>query len=577
MSARRGVLAFVLAVVLLGFVVLVVAINLRWPSVGRPSEPVVLVFQLPETLEEGPPPPRAFPWAGRRRERLTLYDVLRGLRAAAADDRVAGLVLHIDSMDWGWAKVGEVRDAVLRFRAAGKPVYASLSGGGEREYLLASAADRVGMPPASVLQVDGLVATATYYRGAFDKFGVSPNFAYVGRFKSAVESYTRPDMSPDSRAALSAVLDDLYEVLLTGIGAARAMSRDSVARLIDDGPFTAAEARQRGLLDTLIYDTEMDTLALRRGRHRAPTQPFGRYVDGLVPSRLGPHVALVTASGAIVSGRSRELPGMEDELGSETVIEALRQARTRKAIKAIVLRIDSPGGTTQASDDIWREVERCRVVKPVIVSMSDVAASGGYYFAVAGDSIVASPTTLTGAIGVYGGKFNILGLYRKVGLNVETVTRGRHAGMLSPFRDFTPEEERRFQESLESFYRGFVARVARGRHLAVPAVDSVAEGRVWTGRAALGRGLVDRRGGLATAFERARARARIPRDAELVVERFPRVRRSFIQRMIEGLASGDDEMLAARSAPPVLRAWATVARFPAGQPLSLMPWTLEVR
>jgi len=577
MSTRRGVLAFVLAGVLLGFVVLVVALNLRCPAAARLSAPAVLVFDVPETLSEGPPPARSVFLGPRRRPRTTTYDVLRALRHAADDDQVSALVLHVGSLDWGWAKIGEVRDAVARFRQAGKPVYASITGGGDREYLLASVAGTVAMPPTAVLQLDGLVATATYFRGAFDKFGVSPNFAHVGRFKSGVEPYMRTGMSPEARADLGALLDGLYRALLDSLGSARRLPRASVARLVDEGPFTAVEARQRGLLDTLLYDTEVDSLAMLRGGRRLPRVTLTRYLAGLPAPSRGSRVALVVAEGAIVGGRSRQLPGQDADLGSETVIEALRQARTRKVIKAIVLRIDSPGGMTGPADDIWREVQRCRVVKPVIVSMSDVAASGGYYFAVAADSIVASPATLTGSIGLYGGKFNILGLYHKLGLNVETVSRGRHAEMLSPYRDFTPEEASRFEHSLESFYRGFVARVARGRRLREAAVDSVAEGRVWSGDAARTRGLVDRLGGLETAFAMARARARIPQSEALVVELYPRVRRSFLERVVEGLAAGDDETDAALSLPPMLRAWAMVERFPTGEPLAIMPYRLEVR
>jgi protease-4 len=490
---------------------------------------------------------------------------------------VSGLVLHVGALDWGWAKIGEVRDAVARFQRAGKPVYASLTGGGDREYLLASAAGTVAMPPTAGLQLDGLVATATYYRGAFDKFGVSPNFFHVGRFKSGVEPYTRTGMSPEAREDLGGLLDGIYGSLLDSLAAARRLPRDSVARLVDEGPFTAADARQCGLLDTLLYDTEVDTLALRAGRRRRPSETFAHYFAGLSTPSRGPHVALVVAEGAIVGGHSRQLPGQDADLGSETVIEALRQARTRRAIKAIVLRIDSPGGSAQASDDIWREVQRCRAVKPVIVSMSDVAASGGYYFAVAADSIVASPATITGSIGIYGGKFNILGLYHKLGLNVDTVVRGRHAGMLSPFRDFTPEEAGLYEQSLESFYRGFVARVARGRRLPEAAVDSVAEGRVWTGQAARALGLVDRLGGLETALAMARSRAHAAAGEEIVVELYPRVRRTFLERMLEDLFTGDDETDVALSLPPILRAWAAVERFPRGEALAIMPYRLDVR
>src|SRR6185503_10924998 len=202
------------------------------------------------------------------------------------------------------------------------------------------------------------------------------------------------------------------------------------------------------------------------------------------------------------------------ELGAETLCEALREARRRSSIRAVVLRIDSPGGVSSASDEIWREVERCRRVKPVIVSMSDYAASGGYYIAVAADSIVAEPGTITGSIGVYGGKLNVLGLYRKLGLNVETVSRGRHAGMFSSVRDFTPEETTRYQAMLDTFYRGFVRRVAAGRRLSEARVDSIGQGRVWSGADARALGLVDRLGGVDLAIRMARAKARLPNDED---------------------------------------------------------------
>jgi protease-4 len=288
-------------------------------------------------------------------------------------------------------------------------------------------------------------------------------------------------------------------------------------------------------------------------------------------------VSLEIAEGAIVAGRSRALPGQEPELGAETLIEALRAARTRPGVKAIVLRIDSPGGSAQASDDIWREVERCRAVKPVIVSMADAAASGGYYVAVAADSIVALPGTLTGSIGIYGGKFNVRGTFEKLGLGVETVSRGAHAEMFSPYSDFSPEEAARFQQGLEEFYRGFVARVARGRRLSEAGVDSLGGGRVWTGAAASRLGLVDRLGGLTTALAMARAAAKLPAGEELVVERFPRVKRPLLERWLEDYVLRDEEAEAWLALPPMLRAWSTVARLPVGEPLAIMPFQVDVR
>jgi len=577
MPARRGVLAFVLVLAVLGLALLFVTIR-RFGAVDLPTaQPAVLVFDVPATLTEGDPPASSLLFTPRRRARLTTYEVVRALRVAAADDGVTGLVLHVESLDWGWGKLDEVREAVSEFRDSGKPVYASLTGGGEREYMLAAAADVVAMPPTAVLQLDGLAATATFFRGSFDKIGVRPNFVQVGRFKSAAETYTRTGMSPESREALGAVLDDLYRLLLARVGEGRGLEPDSVGRLLERGPFSAVEARGLGLLDTLLYDTEVDSLALAGHGVRRRAVPFTRYLAGLGGPSGGPRVALVAAEGAIVGGRSRAMPGQEQELGAETLIEALRTARRRSAIKAIVLRVDSPGGSAQASDDIWREVERCRAVKPVIVSMADAAASGGYYVAVAADSIVAMPGTLTGSIGIYGGKFNILGTFEKLGLSVETVSRGAHAEMFSPYRDFTPEEAARFQQNLEEFYRGFVARVARGRRLPEAEVDSLGAGRVWTGVAARRLGLVDRLGGIATALEMARAAAGLPADEELAVERFPRVRRTLLERWVEEFVLRDEDAEAWMALPPMLRAWATVASLPAGEPLAIMPFQVDVR
>jgi protease-4 len=487
------------------------------------------------------------------------------------------MVLHVDDIEWGWAKVAEIRDAVLAFRAAGKPVYASLAGGGEREYLLASAARTVASPPLAVLQINGFTASALFMRGTFDKIGVTPNFSHVGQYKTGVERYTKTGLSAPSREALQALVDDHYRIFVDSVAAVRRMPPATVERLLDEGPYSAREARERGLIDTLLYRAELDSMAT--GRHRAPTVTLTRYLARLRASG-GPRVALISAVGVIAEGRSRSSPGQGEILGAETLIKALREVRERSSIRAVVLRIDSPGGSAPAADEIWREVKRCRDAKPMIVSMSDLAASGGYYIAAPADSIVAEPGTLTGSIGVYGGKLNILGLYRKLGLNVETVARGKHAEMLSPFRDFTPEEEARFQAQMEEVYRTFVSRVSEGRHLTTSAVDSVGQGRVWTGLAAAPRRLVDRLGGLDRAFAMARRRAGIDADEALSVEIYPRVERTLFQRLLADLVGDEEEgsdALAGTSLPPIVRAWVAAASFPAGEALALMPWSIEIR
>ena len=349
---------------------------------------------------------------------------------------------------------------------------------------------------------------------------------------------------------------------------------------MDDGPYGAREARARGLIDTLLHRGELDSLVTGRGDGNRPTLTLTRYLDRHEAPRGGPIIALITAAGTIAEGRSRSSPGMGEVLGAETVIKALREARDRHAIRALILRIDSPGGSAQASDEIWQEVKRCAALKPLIVSMSDLAASGGYYIAAAADSIVAEPGTLTGSIGAFGGKLNMLGLYHKLGLNVETVSRGRHAEMFSPFRDFTPEESGLFQGHMDEVYRVFLSRVSEGRHRATAAIDSVAQGRVWTGRAARGLGLVDALGGFERAFAMARGRAGVARGQAVTVEIYPRTERLLLHRLLADLWNDqdDEDTTEGRAAlPPVVQAWLTAATFPSGAALALMPWSIEIR
>jgi protease-4 len=576
MSGRGGVLAFVVSLTLLGLVVLAAAVMLKRPT-SSSSASSVLVLDVPSTLDEAEPLYGPFSFSTLRPGRLQVHDVVRALHRAAEDDRVDGLVLHIDEIDWGWARIEEVRDAVLAFRASGKPVYASLAGGGEREYLLASAAGVVCAPPAATLQLDGLALTATFYRGTFDKIGVSPNYVQIGAYKSAAEVYTRSSLSAPGREALEALLDDEYSLLVDSLAAARSMTPDTVRALLDRGPYTAREALGHGLVDTLLYDADVDSLATRRGTRHLPAIAFGRYVDRLDAQRGGARVALVIVSGTIAPGRSREDPFEGRVLGSETLIQALREIRQRKAIKAVVLRIDSPGGAAQASDDLWREIGRLRETKPVIVSMGDAAASGGYYLAVAGDYLIAEPGTITGSIGIFGGKLNLEGLYRKLGLGVETFSRGRHAGMLSPVRDFTAEERAVFERHLREFYRGFLQRVAKNRGMTIAEVDSVAQGREWSGLAAYDLGLVDALGGLEDAFAAARERASIPPHEELAIDVYPRAVHPFLSRLIEGWLSDDSNAESRLTLPTVVQAWIAASRFPSGAPLAVMPRSIDIR
>jgi protease IV len=577
MPSRRGVWIFLLLFTLLGTAVLFAAWSLRTPS-EAPTD-VVLVYEMPIQMDESEAPSRGFlsAWSGPRGP--FLGDIVAGLDRAAHDDRVRGLALEIDLLDWGWAKSSELRDAVQAFRATGKPVIAQLLGGGDMEYYVASAADIVTLPPQARLHVDGLSASSMFLGGALNKLDVRANFVRAGVYKSAPEEYTRTDLSPAAREALERVLDDLYSILVDTLATARDLDRDDMVGLLDSGPFTAQEAWEAGLVDTLMHRADLDSLIALNIGEDIETMDFEDYSSRRRSRPTGDRIAVIHASGTIVPGTSRDTPG-ERILGSETLVENLSDARTRDAIKAVVLRIDSPGGVMQAADDVWREARRLGDEKPLIVSMSDVAASGGYYIAAPARLIVAQPSTITGSIGVYVGKFNISGLMNKLGINIETVSRGAHAGMLSPYRDFTEEEREWLQGETDELYRVFLDRVAEGRGMDVPEVDAVAQGRVWTGVAAHELGLVDTLGGLPLAIEIAREAAQLADDSPIEV--MPRVEHPWYQRFFDNLfsdeaaqPSGLDVTEIAGSA--VLKAWLTVSRLHDARALALMPWSIEIR
>lgn len=573
---RSGVWTFILVLSAIGAAVLFASYRLHQPA-SPASASTVLVFDVPTDLEEGDLPFNPFALDMLRKNHVTLYRTVRGLKHAATDPHVAALVLHIDEVDWGWGKLAEVRDALLEFRNSGKPVYASLAGGGDSEYFLASGARWIAMPPTSSLQVDGLSESVMFMKGAFDKLDIHPNFAHAGRFKSAVESYTRSGMSPESRAALEALLDDEFDLYADSVAVARDMTPAALRALLDQGPFSAQEALEAGLIDTLVYDAEADSMATVEMGDDVPTLSFALYAAHLPASRSGPRIALIAASGAITTGRSRYQADEGTVMGSETIIDALEEARTRSSIKAVVLRVDSPGGEMPASDDIWREVQRVRESKPVVVSMSDLAASGGYYIATGADRIVAQPTTLTGSIGIYGGKLNLLGLYHKLGLNIETVSRGRHAEMMSPFTDFKAEEAKIYTQQLEDSYRVFLERVAEGREMSEEQVDSIAQGRVWSGIGAFERGLVDTLGGLDVAFELALEEAGLPKEHGYRVESLPKVEHSFLEGLIANWLEDNDGFSPGIPLPSVVRAWIAASRFPVGVSLALMPYSVTIR
>ena len=353
------------------------------------------------------------------------------------------------------------------------------------------------------------------YTRAMGKLGIEFEFERIGKYKSAVESYSQDSLSDAAREDREAILNDVFDELTSGIAAGRSIPADSVAGLIDRGPFVSVEAKNAGLVDQIAYEDELDGIVRERiARHarRIDLRDLTRRRDHRYTWGPVPQVAVIFAEGTILSGEDRNHLLLGEIMGSQTIAKAIRAARNDSDVKAIVLRIDSPGGDGPASDIIWREVKQTIGVKPLVVSMSDVAASGGYYIACAADSIFASPATITGSIGVFAGKLSLAGLYEKIGITTETSTRGAHADMYSLDRPFTDDEREIVRHQIGMFYNNFLKIVADGRRRTPQEIDSVAQGRVWTGKAAQRHGLVDAFGGLPRAIRAAAQMAGIEHE-----------------------------------------------------------------
>jgi protease IV len=380
------------------------------------------------------------------------------------------------------------------------------------DYYLASAADRIVSHPLGGVTIPGVAAQPLFLKGTLEKLGLVFDARRHGKYKSAVEMFTMDSLSDPNREQISAYVDALYEELLAGIGAGRGKSRAEVESLVNRAYFNSEQAKAAGLLDTCVYDDQLDSLfkVAFKGLRRQTEKDF---LDSRVASedwRGKPAVAIIYAVGSIAGGDSRtDFLSGEPTMGARTMVSAIRAARKDKNVKAIVLRIDSPGGDGFASDLIWRELELARQKKPVIASMGAIAGSGGYYIACNATRVFADATTLTGSIGVFDAKIVTEGLYNKLGARRQVVKRGEHADAQSDFRALTQEEDSMMQEQIDYFYRQFVQKVADGRHLTFEKVDSVGQGRIWAGIDGKKVGIVDELGGFLDAVEYAKKAAKL--------------------------------------------------------------------
>ena len=456
----------------------------------------------------------------RPRPRST-YSVIDALRRGAADPRINSLLLKIDGMPMTFAAASEIRETVLDYRRAKKNVIAYIEKGGDLSYYLASAADKIYMSPSGYLELNGLSATATFYKGGMDKLGIEAQIVRTGPHKTYGDAFTETGLSPEAREQINWLLDDLYDQLVEGIAAGRGLLTAKVRQLIDDGPYTSEQALKAGLIDGLKYYDEFVGPGDGSLVHPVDLEEFYKTDDYYARWSEPKKIAVVYADGDITEGKSGHGIWSGKRVGAETLAEALRQLRSDREIKAVVLRVNSPGGELSASDKIYRELESLKGKKPLVVSMAGVAASGGYYISAPGDEILASPGTITGSIGVVTGKADLSGFYEKIGVSKETIKRGKRADIRSMSRPATEDEIELVEKQVWQYYDDFVSKVSTWRKLDYDSVDAVGRGRVWTGRQALDRGLVDSYGGIWKAIEVARQKAGISAEDKLIVEVYP--------------------------------------------------------
>ena len=520
-----GILSGVVLTVLTVFAMILVAATLGTPAPSV-EEDSVLTIRLQGEVPEYSRTDFSFEFM-RSGPRPTLLDLRDTLHHAAGDDRIRALLLDFRGLAVGWAKAQEIRWAVETFKKSEKPVFAFLSAAATSDYYIASAADRIFMPPEGVLDVKGLRVQATFYTDTLKKLGIEAELERIGKYKSAVESMTRTSMSDEYREVMNSILDDVYTRFVETVAPARGKTPEALLEILDQGPFIPPNALKAGLIDALLYADQVDDHIQEKLELETLTKvKFSQYsqsIRDLAGDDSEDEIAIVYAEGQIMRGSSKDDPFFgATVLGSDSFAKTIREVRDKEAVKAVILRINSPGGDAVASDLMWREVRLLREKKPVIVSMSDVAASGGYYIAMADDTpVLAYAGTYTGSIGVFFGKINLRGFYDKIGIKKETLTRGRYADINSDYRSLTEDERGKLRSEIKVFYKNFVEKVAQSRNRDWEQIHEVAQGRVWLGSQALEQGLVDELGGLDRAIELARDAAEIDEEAELKLVPYP--------------------------------------------------------
>lgn len=525
----------------------------------------------------------------------SLTNLLWQIRKAKADSRIKAIMLDIDMSSAGWGQADEIRAAIADFRTSGKPIYAWMEIASNKEYYIATSCDRIYLSPPGNLFTFGLAAEALFMRGSLDKLGIYPDVFKIGKYKNAPDMFTEKKMTDAQREVINSMLDDLYGRLVNTIAEARKKSPDDVKAIIDNAPYTAQQAKEVGLIDDAKYRDEVENELKKRLGYKDDEQL--RIVKGseyrdVKPESLnlnkGEKIAVIYASGTINLGSSDDSPFGDQNVGSDTMAKALNLARDDKSIKAIVIRIDSPGGSAFASDEIWHAIENAKTKKPVVVSMGDVAASGGYYIACNANRIIAEPSTITGSIGIFAGKPVMKGFYDWLGISNEYILRGKNAGMFRETEQFSADERAKFEDIISrAYYDQFVPKVAKGRNKSPEDVNAIGQGRVWMGSQAKENGLVDEFGGLERAIAVAKQLANLPADKDVrrVILPYPR---TFIERLFNQESDDEAARLKLQQQRAVFEALpedmrrafqyaAMLDKMKQGDALAIMPYELRIK
>ena len=558
-----------------GFLLIVFALARSFreapPVVAQNS---VLELQLTGDIPERPPVDVPL-GALAERPTPTVTNIWMMLREAAVDPRIKAVVLEPQSLGVGWGKLEEFRADLERFKRSGKPLFAYLKTPGAREYYLACAADRIYLAPADWINLKGMRVELMYFKKTLDKIGVGVQVEHDGKYKDFGDMFTRTSMSPETREVMTSVLDDLYANLAGTIAQGRKKTPDEIRSLIDQGPFLANDALRDGLVDQLRYEDQFFADLQQKVNsgvlRKITTSGYLKVTPdslGLAGSRK---IAMLAAGGSITRGSADDDGVSEDGIRATGFIKLLRRISADASLAGVIVRIDSPGGDAVASDEIWREMNLASKRKPMVISMSDTAASGGYYMAMTGDPIVAYPGTLTGSIGVVFGKPNLHGLYDKLGITKDQLSRGTFADIDSDYHDLTPVELAKLKQGIDANYHDFVAKVAQARRRPFDQIEPLAQGRVWLGSQAAARGLVDELGGIDRALELVKQKAHIPAAENVTIVMYPARRTIFdllFGRSSESVLDARLRRLAEEWNPEL---WAK------GRLLRLMPYTITAQ